>query len=237
MNAFAELFSDIDGGRVLDVATGDGGYIPVLRNYLGNFTHITGLDINPLLLSKAQKKLDVERIEFTQMNAEYLGFKNGSLDTVNIAASLHHLENVRSVLAEMKRVLKPGGKFMLTEMHRDGGSEEQFIAIRIHHWAAAVDTSLGILHDRTFARQEIIDFVDELNLINIEIRDFSSKMINPRDERTIAGISEYLARYHQRLVSKTSNEMLLQQELELRESLTSIGFQREPLLVIIAEKA
>jgi SAM-dependent methyltransferase len=237
LNAFEELFSDIDGGRVLDIATGEGGYIPVLRSYLRSFSLITGLDINPLLLSKAQKKLNLERNEFTQMNAEHLGFKNGSLDTVNIAASLHHLENVRSVLGEMKRVLKPGGKFILTEMHRDGGSEEQFIAIRIHHWAAAVDTSQGILHDRTFARQEIIDFVDELNLINIEIRDFSSKMINPHDEKTIAGISEYLDRYHQRLVSKSSNEMLLQQEFELRESLTSIGFQGEPLLVIIAEKA
>jgi ubiquinone/menaquinone biosynthesis C-methylase UbiE len=237
LNAFEELFSDIDGGRVLDVATGEGGYIPVLRSYLGSFTHITGLDMKQLLLRKAQKKLDIERIEFTQMNAEHLGFETKTLDTVNIAASLHHLENVRRVLAEMKRVLKPGGKFILTEMHRDGGTEEQFTAIRIHHWAAAVDTSLGILHDRTFARQEIIDFVDELNLVNIEIRDFSGKMINPRDASAMAGISEYLDRYHQRLVSKSSNEMLLQQELELRASLTSKGFQREPLLVIIAERA
>jgi ubiquinone/menaquinone biosynthesis C-methylase UbiE len=137
----------------------------------------------------------------------------------------------------MKRVLKPGGKFILTEMHRDGGTEEQFTAIRIHHWAAAVDTSLGILHDRTFARQEILDFVDELNLANMEIRDFSSTVTNPQDENVITRISEYLDRYHLRLVSKSSNEMLLQQEFDLRASLTTKGFQREPLLVIIAERA
>lgn len=237
MNTFEELFSDIDGGRVLDVATGEGGYIPVLRSYLCSFTHITGLDSNQLLLNKAQQTINGNWVHFTQMNAEHLGFENKAFDTVNIAASLHHLENVRRVMAEMKRVLKPGGKFILTEMHRDGGSEEQFTAIRIHHWAAAVDTSLGILHDRTFARQEIIDFVDELNLVNMELRDFSSKMINPQDGRAMAGISEYLDRYHQRLVSKSSNEMLLQQEFELRASLTSKGFQREPLLVIIAERA
>jgi ubiquinone/menaquinone biosynthesis C-methylase UbiE len=237
LNAFEEIFSNIKGGRVLDVATGEGGYIAILRRYLGNFESITGLDTNYNVLGTAQGNFDFQEIQFTQMNAEMLGFESDSFDTVNISASLHHLENVRRVLAEMKRVLKSGGKFILTEMHRDGISEEQFNAIRIHHWAAAVDSSQGILHDRTFARQEILDFIVELNLVNMATRDFPNTDSNPLDEKTIAGISRYLDRYHQRLVSKTSSEVLLQQEGELRASLAAKGFQREPILVIIAEKA
>jgi SAM-dependent methyltransferase len=237
LNAFEELFSKINGGRVLDVATGEGGYITILRHYLGSFDSIMGLDVNHKLLGTARGAFDNQEIQFMQMNAEMLGFDSDSFDTVNISASLHHLENVSRVLAEMKRVLKPGGKFILTEMHRDGISEEQFTAIRIHHWAAAVDSSQGILHDRTFARQEILDFVGELNLVNMTTRDFQNTDSNPLDEKTITRIRGYLDRYHQRLVNKSSSDVLLQQEGELRASLDSKGFQREPILVIIAEKA
>lgn len=237
MNAFEELFSNINGGRVLDVAAGEGGYITILRRYLGNFDSITGLDVNHKVLSIARSAFDIQEIQFTQMNAEMLGFDSDSFDTVNISASLHHLEHVSRVLAEMKRVLKSGGKLILTEMHRDGISEEQFNAIRIHHWAASVDSSQGILHDRTFARQEILDFIGEMNLVNMTTRDFPNTESNPMDKKAIARISAYLDRYHQRLVNKSRSEVLLQQEGELRTSLATKGFQREPIVVIIAEKA
>jgi SAM-dependent methyltransferase len=237
LNAFEELFSEIRGGRVLDVATGEGGYIPILQRYLGEFDTIAGLDLNSKMLSTAQKVFDLPQIQFTQMNAEIMGFDPGSFDTVNISASLHHLENVSRVLAEMKRVLKSGGKFILTEMHRDGTTEEQFNAVRIHHWAAAIDSSLGILHDRTFARQEILDFIGELNLVNMTTRDFPNTGTNPLDEKTIAGVSGYLDRYHQRLVNKSGSEVLLHQEGELRASLAAKGFHQEPVLVVVADKA
>ena len=236
MNAFEELFSDVKGGRVLDVATGVGGYITILRRYLSSFTSITGMDTNKKVLDTAKAAFNLTDIQFTQMNAENLGFESGSFDIVNISASLHHLENVTRVLCEMKRVLKSGGKFILTEMHRDGTSEEQFNAIRVHHWAGAVDSSLGILHDRTFARQEILDFISELNLVNMTNRDFPNTGSDPMDEKSIARLSGYLDRYHQRLANNPGSDVLLQQEGELRESLAAKGFQREPVLIIIAEK-
>ena len=236
MNVFEELFTNLNGGRVLDVATGEGGYITILQRYLGSFKSITGIDANGKVLRSAKHKFDSPYIQFTQMNAEYLGFESGSFDTVNISASLHHLENVTRVLAEMKRALKPGGKLILTEMHRDGTTEAQFNAIRIHHWAAAVDSSLGILHDRTFARQEILDFVDDLNLGNMTIRGFPNTDSDPLNEKAIAGVSGYLDRYHQRLANKPGSEVLIRQEQELRDSLAAKGFQREPVLIIIAEK-
>ena len=236
MNAFEELFTELNGGRVLDVAAGEGGYITILQRYLGSFDLITGVDLNRKTLSIAKRSFDSADIQFTQMNAEYLGFESGSFDTVNISASLHHLENVSRVLAEMKRVLKTGGKFMLTEMHRDGTTEAQFNAIRIHHWAAAVDSRLGILHDRSFARQEILDFVGGLNLGNMIIRDFPNTDSDPMNEKGIAGVSGYLERYRQRLGNKAGSEVLIQQSQELQNSLLAKGFQREPVLIIIAER-
>jgi SAM-dependent methyltransferase len=236
LNAFEEIFSQLNGGFVLDVATGEGGYIPILQRYLNQVNCIIGVDSNRVVLRKASQNLSSPAIRFTQMNAEFLGFGTETFDTVNISASLHHLENVRRVLGEIKRVLKPGGRFILTEMHRDGTSEAQFNAIRIHHWAAAVDSSLGILHDRTFSRQEILSFVEEMNLGNLVIRDFPNTASDPMEEKAIKGVREYLDRYHQRLESTPGTRILKQQEIDLRESLATNGLQREPVLLIVAEK-
>ena len=237
VNIFEELLSELDGGNVLDVATGEGSYITILQRYLHNFQSITGVDLNRKVLRTAQDITHIPGIQFIQMNAELLGFNSGTFDMVNISASLHHLENVSRVLAEMVRVMKSGGKFILTEMHRDGTSEEQFNAIRIHHWAAAVDSSQGILHDRTFARQEILEFIRELNLVNLTTRDIKNTNTNPQDEKTIAAVRAYIDRYHQRLVRGSGSQALLEQEAELRASLEEKGFQQEPVLLVIAEKA
>ena len=236
MNAFEELFADLDGGRVLDVATGEGGFIHILQRYLGSFAIIVGIDTSERVIRIARDAYQNPEIHFVQMDAEQLGFGTGSFDTINISASLHHLENVTRVLVEMKRVLKSGGKIILTEMHRDGMTEAQFNAVRIHHWAAAVDSSLGTLHDRTFARDEMLDFIDHLNLRNVTIRDFPNTDSDPMDEKAIQSIEGYLDRYIQRAQKATGGEILIQQSEELRRSLHEKGFQREPVLIVVAEK-
>jgi len=236
LNAFEELFADLDGGRVLDVATGEGGFIHILQRYLSSFASIIGIDTSERVIRIARGAYQKSEIHFVQMDAEQLGFETGSFDTVNISASLHHLENVAKVLAEMKRVLKSGGKFILTEMHRDGTTEAQFNAVRIHHWAAAVDSGLGSLHDRTFARDEMLDFIDALNLHNVTIRDFTNTDSDPMDEKALKSIEGYLDRYVQRAQRTTGSETLIQQSEELRRSLQKKGLQREPVLIVVAEK-
>jgi ubiquinone/menaquinone biosynthesis C-methylase UbiE len=236
MNPFEELFAHLDGGRVLDVATGEGGYINILQRYLRSYTSIIGVDTSSRVVRIAQDANQNPKFHFIQMDGEQLGFGTDSFNTVNISASLHHLENVNRVLEEMKRVLKSGGKFILTEMHRDGMTEAQFNAVRIHHWAAAVDTNLGTLHDRTFAREEMLDFIDRLNLRNVTIRDFPNTDANPMDEKAIQSIEGYLNRYIQRAQKATGSEILIQQVEELRRSLHEKGLQREPVLIVVAEK-
>jgi ubiquinone/menaquinone biosynthesis C-methylase UbiE len=236
LNTFEELLFNLDGGRVLDVATGKGGYITILQRYLRSYASIIGVDASERVIQIARRAYQKPEIHFVQMNAEQLGFGTGVFDTVNISASLHHLENVSRVLAEMKRVLRSGGKFILTEMHRDGTTEAQFNAVRIHHWAAIVDTSLGTLHDRTFARVEMLNFIDELNLRNVTIRDFPNTDSDPMDQKTIQSIEGYLDRYTQRAQKAAGSEILIHQSEELRRSLHEKGLQREPVLIVVAEK-
>jgi SAM-dependent methyltransferase len=236
LNAFEELFADLDGGKVLDVATGEGGYINILKRYLKSFSMILGVDSNKQVLTVARNNHKDPAIQFVQTDAEQLGFANGEFNIVNISASLHHLENTTRVLGEMVRVLKPGGRFVLTEMHRDGTTEAQFNAVRIHHWAASVDSSLGGLHDRTFARDELLNFVDGLNLRNIQVRDFPNTGSDPMDDHAIKSIEGYLDRYIQRAQEASEGELLIQQGEDLRDSVRKKGLHREPILLVVAEK-
>ena len=236
MNVFEELFSVLAGGRVLDAATGEGGFIRVLHKYLDNYTEIVGIDSSGRMIKTAQRKNKNQKIHFVQMNTEQIGFNEASFDTVSISVSLHHLENVPQVLGEMKRVLKPGGMFIICEMHRDGLTEAQFNAIRIHHWAAEVDAALGTLHDRTFARGEILDYIDELGLNDVITRDIQQIDADPMKDKVVRSVSGFIDKYIQRAKGISTSEMLIQQGEELRRSLNEKGVQREPVLVVVGQK-
>ncbi|MFC1922600.1 class I SAM-dependent methyltransferase [Chloroflexota bacterium] len=236
MNIFEELFSVLAGGRILDAATGEGGFIRVLHKYLNSYTEIIGIDSSGPMINTAQRKNKNNKVHFVQMNAGQIGFEEASFDTVSIAVSLHHLENVRQVLGEMKRVLKPGGRFIICEMHRDGMTEAQFNAIRIHHWAAEVDASLGTLHDRTFARAEILDYIDGLNLNDVNTRDIQEKDADPLSDKAVTSVGGYIDKYVQRAGQISTGEILIQRGEELRRSLHEKGVQREPVLVVIGQK-
>ena len=111
MGIFEEVLNKIDGGRVLDVATHEGGFVHILKDNLQSYTQIIGIDINVQAIVKAHNSIGNKQIKFMVMNAEQLNFANNSFDTVSISASLHHLTDIRQVLTEMMRVLKTWRKF------------------------------------------------------------------------------------------------------------------------------
>ena len=119
VSAIASRLKSISGGRVLDVTTGSGGFVRVLLKTLKDYDSFVGIDSSSEEIEAAAKSL-IEDAEFTVMNAESLKFEDGCFDTVCVANSLHHFENVDRALSEMKRVLKPGGCFIVQEMFCDG---------------------------------------------------------------------------------------------------------------------
>jgi ubiquinone/menaquinone biosynthesis C-methylase UbiE len=168
--AIAETLKSISGGRVLDVGTGDGAFILVLMKILKNFDSFVGVDISAREVESAKKWFAGKPVKIFQMNAEALDFGDGSFDTVCISDSLHHLAKVDNVLAEMRRVLKVGGYFILQEMYCDGDQNEaQKTGILKHHWDAEIDSLLGTTHNRTFTRQRIVDVANSLKLEELTI--------------------------------------------------------------------
>jgi ubiquinone/menaquinone biosynthesis C-methylase UbiE len=79
---------------------------------------------------------DRKGIDFVKMDAQEMTFADASFDTVCIANSLHHVAGLRRVLAEMTRVLRPKGRFIVAEMYCDGQTDPQMTHVLLHHWWA-----------------------------------------------------------------------------------------------------
>ncbi len=236
MNVIEIALGNISGGRVLDVATQEGGFAQILMEKLKDYKEIVGIDINEQAIANARDKMDQDDVQFLVMNAEELDFEDESFDTVSISASLHHLSNIQQVLEEMKRVLKIGGHFIVIEMHRGGQTEAEFTSVYLHQWAAEVDSALGRLHNSTLTRQELIDHVASLGLSNFDFYDYVDRDSDPMEKTRIEQLEGVIERIIQRAEEARIDRDLKVRGEELHRRLHEVGAQREPILLIIGEK-
>lgn len=118
----ALLRSGIGGGSALEVGPGP-GYLGLewLRRTEGS--RLTGLDISPDMIDIARRNAAeyglTERAEYVRGSGTSLPFADGAFDGVFSNGSLHEWADVPGTLAQMHRVLKPGGRLFLSDMRRD----------------------------------------------------------------------------------------------------------------------
>ena len=235
MNVLLQALGGISGGKVLDVATGEGDFIKTLVGNLKSYVEIVGIDI--IGYTKVVESIFyAENVWFMQMDTEWLGFGEESFDTVSISNALHHLENIPRCVGEIKRVLKSGGHLIIREGHRDTQTEPQLTDMYIHHWVAEIDSALGYTHNRTFTRQELVDFVKGLGLCNVVFYDVSNTDLDPMDEAAIKVNEEIIDRYIQHAAGLPAYKTLRQRGEELRQRHHEVGVQWEPELIIVGEK-
>lgn len=101
--------------KVLDLCCGSGQATGVL---VEEFEAVTGLDASPLSIKRA--KHNVPQASYVEAFAEEMPFSNNLFDLVHTSAALHEMqpEQLRLILKEVYRVLKPGGVFTLADFHR-----------------------------------------------------------------------------------------------------------------------
>jgi SAM-dependent methyltransferase len=233
---YSQAFGGLPGGLVLDVATGEGGFARLLATHLQSHERIVGIDTRVRALQAAQGEPELWEQHFARVDAERLAFQDGAFDTAAISASLHHLEHPARVILEMVRILKPGGRLILAEMHASAMTGPQRTAIEIHHWAAAVDTALGVAHHPTFPRQRFVDWIEALPLEDVAFHDRYDSGANPFDPQFAAQIEGYLDSYLERAREAADYAALEQQAADLRQRLRKDGVQPEPLLILVAHK-
>ena len=180
MIPLAQALGGISGGRALDVATGEGGFIKTLVRNLKSYVEIIGIDI--IRPSKASESVFyTDAVRFVQMDAERLGFGNETFDTLSISNSLHHLDDILRCVGEIMRVTKAGGHLIIRETHRDTQTEPQLADVYLHHWVAEIDSALGHTHNKTFTRQELVDLIEALGLSSARFYYVSNTDSDPMD--------------------------------------------------------
>jgi SAM-dependent methyltransferase len=236
IDIYSRALGLLDGGLVLDVATGEGGFARLLAAHLQRYEQIVGIDTSAPALLAAKEDPHLGEHAFARIEAERLAFQDAAFDTAAISFSLHHLARPARVLVEMMRVLKPGGHLVIAEMHASARTGPQRTAVQIHHWAADVDTALDITHSSTFPRQRFVEWIEALPLEDVEFHDRYESGANPFDPQFTAQVQAYIDDYLERASEATDYPLLARQAVDFRERLSADGIQPEPILVLVARK-
>jgi ubiquinone/menaquinone biosynthesis C-methylase UbiE len=117
-----EMLREVDirpGFQVLDYGCGPGAYIPDVAGKVGQSGHVYALDIHPLAVERVQelaRRKQLTNVETICSDCQ-TGLQDDVLDVVLLYDIFHMLSEPDTVLAELRRVLKPGGTLSFSDPH------------------------------------------------------------------------------------------------------------------------
>jgi SAM-dependent methyltransferase len=230
-----DILWGVNGGRVLDVATGGGGFVHFLIEGLDDVTEIVGIDISDAGRGAFDEAFgDRPNVRFEVTDARELNFPATSFDTVAVSDSLQHFEDPVVVLREMLRVVKPAGHVIVAEMYQDGQSPAQLTHVELHHWAAAINQTQGIFHRETYPRAELVAMLDGLRLDAVRTFDQADTSHDPRDPDAVAAHEAIITRY---LALAAGHPDLERRGRAIRRRLRAVGIHGATELVYIGRKS
>jgi demethylmenaquinone methyltransferase/2-methoxy-6-polyprenyl-1,4-benzoquinol methylase len=108
------------GERVLDVAAGSGDLAAALARAVGARGEVWASDVNRRMLERGRDRLLDEGfvVPAVQCDAERLPFPGAYFDCVTVGFGLRNMTHKERALAEMARVLRPGGRLVVLEFSR-----------------------------------------------------------------------------------------------------------------------
>lgn len=106
------------GSVVLEIATGTGSNLKLLADEVGEKGVVFGLDLSARMLDLARRRIKALPLppQLALGNSHYLPFPDGVFDAVLDGAGIKYYSDKRRALREMLRVVKPGGKVLVTEL-------------------------------------------------------------------------------------------------------------------------
>jgi ubiquinone/menaquinone biosynthesis C-methylase UbiE len=105
------------GGRALEVGCGQGIGVEIILERFGAAT-VCAFDVDPAMIERARTRLAPygERVALTVGDAAAIDARDGAFDAVFDFGIIHHVPEWRRAIAEVHRVLRPGGRFYFEEV-------------------------------------------------------------------------------------------------------------------------
>jgi demethylmenaquinone methyltransferase/2-methoxy-6-polyprenyl-1,4-benzoquinol methylase len=110
-----------EGQRVLDLAGGTGDLAALFADVVGASGMVVLTDINAEMMTVGRERLlnrGLTQVRFCQASAEALPFPDGTFDCVSIGFGLRNFTDKTAALAELRRILTPGGRLLVLEFSR-----------------------------------------------------------------------------------------------------------------------
>lgn len=139
-----------DGERILDVGCGTGALLAALAEE-NTSLQLHGIDPVPEMLDVASRRLP-EWVVLKEAWASSLPFADGSVDAVVCCSVFHYIRDPKMALAEIHRVLVPGGSFVITDWCRD------FATVWMTDWYLSL---LNAAHYHTYGLEALQALVRE----------------------------------------------------------------------------
>jgi ubiquinone/menaquinone biosynthesis C-methylase UbiE len=112
--AMIDLAGDVKERRILDAGCGSG---PLAAALHAKGAIVTGFDSSPAMVELARRRLGANAELLVADLSRPLPFADGGFDDVVVSLVLHYLRDWTAPLAELRRVLKPGGRLLLSVYH------------------------------------------------------------------------------------------------------------------------
>jgi SAM-dependent methyltransferase len=154
-----EMLSISPGDRVLDVACGPGNFSRDFARAAG-VGLVVGLDASSTMLGVAIRDNALGNVAYLRGDARDLPFRDGSFDAACCLAALYLIEEPMRALAELVRVLAPGGRLALMSSCNRGPVS-----------TPAVDSVVrGLTGVRIFGREELTGALEAMGMIAVDRR-------------------------------------------------------------------
>lgn len=135
---FRKMGGTLPGGQVLEIGCGRGVGTQIILQQFGA-AHVDALDLDPAMITLARRQLEHDPVDLRVGDASHLPAPDCHYDAAFDFGIIHHIPDWRAALAEVWRVLKPGGRFYAEEILRDFISQPLCRALFKHPWEDRFD--------------------------------------------------------------------------------------------------
>ena len=163
----------------LDICCGTGDFLTPLRKAVGPRGRLLGIDFSQPMLDRAERK---KTADVARGDACRLPIRIASFDAVTVGWGLRNVPDIPAALAEIARVLRPGGRFVSVDM---AVPHSRFL-----RWTSSLIFGKGVPFlgrlfgqgrayaylpkstDRFMSREELVEAMSAAGFVNVQRRDF-----------------------------------------------------------------